>query len=102
MLLLGTDGRPGESSYRSDTIMLARVDPVSKKVTLVSIPRDTMVTINGKRQKINAAHAIGGAEGVTKAISTLCGVDISHYAEVARAQAEKVLTECQGRVDLLK
>jgi len=99
MLLLGTDGRPGESSYRSDTIMLACVDPVSKKVTLVSIPRDTMVTINGKRQKINAAHAIGGAEGVTKAISTLCGVDISHYAEVSFDGMQK-LVDAVGGVDI--
>ncbi len=34
-----------------------------------------------------------------RATSTM---SFSHYAEVARAQAEKVLTECQGRVDLLK
>ena len=27
VLLLGTDGRPGETQYRSDTIILARIDP---------------------------------------------------------------------------
>lgn len=99
MLLLGTDGRPGETSYRSDTIMLARIDPVNKKVTLVSIPRDTMVTINGERQKINAAHTIGGAEGVTKAVSTLCGVDISHYAEVSFDGMQQ-LVDAIGGVDV--
>lgn len=83
MLLLGTDGRPGEEVYRSDTIILARIDPQNKKVALVSIPRDTKVTINGQTQKINAAHAIGGAQGAVQAVSTLCGVDISHYAEVS-------------------
>lgn len=31
MLLLGTDGRPGEDVYRSDSIILARVDPVEKR-----------------------------------------------------------------------
>ncbi len=41
MLLLGTDGRPGEDVYRSDSIILARVDPVEKKAALISIPRDT-------------------------------------------------------------
>lgn len=99
MLLLGTDGRPGETSYRSDTIMLARIDPVEKKVTLVSIPRDTMVTINGQRQKINAAHAIGGAEGAVKAASSLCGVDISHYAEVSFDGMEQ-LVDAVGGVDI--
>lgn len=99
VLLLGTDGRPGEKSYRSDTIMLARVDPVGKHVTLVSIPRDTMVTINGKRQKINAAHAIGGSAGIVKAVSTLCGVDISHYAEVSFDGMQK-LVDAVGGVDI--
>lgn len=84
MLLLGTDGRPGETSYRSDTIILARIDPSNKAVTLVSIPRDTMVTIDGYgTQKINAAHAYGGAAGVVNAVNELCGVEISHYAEVS-------------------
>lgn len=84
MLLLGTDGRPGEDTYRSDTIVLTRVDPQNKQVTLVSIPRDTMVQIDGYgTQKINAAHAYGGPEGVVKAVNELCGVQISHYAEVS-------------------
>ena len=41
VLLLGTDGRPGETQYRSDSIILARIDPVEKNATLISIPRDT-------------------------------------------------------------
>lgn len=99
MLLLGTDGRPGETSYRSDTIMLARIDATAKKVTLISIPRDTMVTINGERQKINAAHAIGGAAGAVKAASVLCGVEISHYAE-ASFDGMQQLVDAVGGVDI--
>lgn len=83
MLLLGTDGRPGDKTYRSDTIVLARIDPTSKQVTLVSIPRDTKVELDGKIAKINAAHTYGGAEGVVKAVNDLCGVKIAHYAEVS-------------------
>ena len=39
ILLLGTDGRPGEETYRSDSIILARIDPTQKQATLISIPR---------------------------------------------------------------
>ena len=35
MLLLGTDGRPGETEYRADSIILARVDPIHKRVTML-------------------------------------------------------------------
>lgn len=84
MLLLGTDGRPGESSFRSDTIVLSRVDPKNKQVTLISIPRDTRVTLsNGETAKINSAHSLGGPDDVVKAVNELCGVEISHYAEVS-------------------
>lgn len=84
MLLLGTDGRPGESSFRSDTIVLSRIDPKNKQVTLISIPRDTRVTLsNGETAKINSAHALGGPDDVVKAVNELCGIEISHYAEVS-------------------
>ncbi|MCI1665702.1 MAG: LCP family protein [Atopobiaceae bacterium] len=83
VLLLGTDGRPGESDYRSDTIILVRIDPSSRKVTMISIPRDTKVTYEGETCKINATHTYGGAEGVVNAVNELCGVKISHYVEVS-------------------
>ncbi len=44
MLLLGTDGRPGETEYRADSIILARVDPIHKRVTMLSIPQDTGIS----------------------------------------------------------
>ncbi len=84
VLLLGTDGRPGESKYRSDTIILARINPADKQITLVSIPRDIPVEIPGHgRQKINAAHAFGGPSQAIKSVSEFCGVPITHYIEVS-------------------
>lgn len=82
VLLLGTDGRPGEAQYRSDTIILARIDPQQKTATLLSIPRDTMVTWKGSKMKINAVHTYDGAAGMVQIVSDLCHVEISHYAEV--------------------
>lgn len=90
VLLLGTDrsdereasGEYG-GSYRSDSIMLARVDPKSKKATIVSIPRDTLVNLGeyGK-DKINSAHSYGGPSLAVKTVSELAGVPIAHYAEI--------------------
>lgn len=82
VLLLGTDGRPGETEYRADSIILARVDPAQKRVTLLSIPRDTYVTWKGSQMKINAVHFYDGAAGMVQIVNELCGVKISHYAEV--------------------
>lgn len=82
VLLMGTDGRPGETSYRADSIILTRVDPKQKQVTLMSIPRDSKVEWKGSTVKINAVHAYDGAAGMVEMVSELCGVPISHYAEV--------------------
>jgi LCP family protein required for cell wall assembly len=90
MLLLGTDAsefreETGEtdSVYRTDSMILARIDPVNKKATLVSIGRDITVNMGEYgQQKINAAYAFGGAAYAVQVVSEFAGVPISHYAEV--------------------
>lgn len=83
MLLLGCDDRDGVEGARSDTTILARIDPGNAKVTLLSIPRDTAINYgNYGTVKFNAAYAYDGASGTIDATSALCGVKISHYAEV--------------------
>lgn len=82
VLILGRDARPGEDASRSDVNMLARIDPATGTVTLVSIPRDTMVTINGSTQKINAANAFAGAAGAVRCVSQFAGVNISHFVSI--------------------
>lgn len=93
VLLLGIDKDEGrltnadygesDSAYRTDTIILARIDPVEKKVTLISIPRDTYVDMGDYgMQKINSAYSYGGAAYTVQVVEELAGVDISHYAEV--------------------
>lgn len=91
ILLMGTDGSNDREAsaefagdqFRSDSVILARIDPVDKKATLVSIHRDTLVDMGEYGQnKLNAAYAIGGAALTVKTVSKLAGVPISHYAEI--------------------
>lgn len=91
VLLMGVDGSEERSSsaeysgdtFRSDSMMLARVDPGNNKVAIVSIHRDILVDMGeyGKN-KINAAHALGGAPLAVEVVSELAGVPISHYAQI--------------------
>jgi LCP family protein required for cell wall assembly len=63
-MILGSDKREGADRFsppRSDTILLARADPDTDAVTVMSIPRDLKVEIPGHGQdKINAAFELGG------------------------------------------
>lgn len=66
MLLVGVDVREdaAEEGVRSDTLIVARVDPGEGWASMLSIPRDTLVDIPSDlclSQKINAAYACGYA-----------------------------------------
>lgn len=85
MMLLGSDIREGQSQgdSRSDTNILVRVDAPNHQVTMVSIMRDTAIELDGHGVvKFNAAYSYDGAAGIIREASQLCGVEISHYAEV--------------------
>ncbi|WP_418827445.1 LCP family protein [Paratractidigestivibacter sp.] len=95
MLLLGVDKSQermdsaeygeADSNYRSDSIILARIDPKGQTVTLISLHRDLMTDMSDAgagTQKLNAAYSLGGPSYMIKCVEKLCGVDISHYAEV--------------------
>lgn len=105
MLLLGVDKSEGRSeewgdstaNFRSDTIILARVDPPAQKVALVSIPRDTLVDMGSHgEQKINAAYSYGGAAYMVEVVSEFAGVDISHYAEIDFEQFTSIVDTIGG------
>jgi polyisoprenyl-teichoic acid--peptidoglycan teichoic acid transferase len=83
MLILGADMRPGDTMANSDTLILARIDPQSKRIALISIPRDTRAEIPGHgTQKINAAMIYGGPSLVIQTVHDLTGLPISHFVEV--------------------
>lgn len=84
VLLLGCDMREGESSGRSDTIMLAFVNLEEGAVNLLSIPRDTRVALaEGKgTTKINHAYAYGGQPLTRKTIENFLDVEVDRYVQV--------------------
>lgn len=82
MLIVGTDSRDDDYGGRSDVLILARIDTGSRTVSLVSIPRDTMVSYGSGVQKINAIYAYQGARGIVECVSEFAGVPISHFVRV--------------------
>lgn len=61
----------------------ARLRAAAKQITLVSIPRNTAIKLDGYGTvKFNSAMTYQGIPGAITAASKLCGVDITHYAEV--------------------
>lgn len=92
VLLLGIDRRPGEGGpARMDAIIIARLDPQQRRVALLSLPRDLMVTIPGYGQaRINAASVYGeiyselggGAASARNTVSALLGIPIDYVVHI--------------------
>lgn len=87
ILVMGVDiGTPGATNAndpkRTDTLILAHYNAEYKKIDLVSIPRDILIRINNRNQKINAAHAIGGVSYTVNAVEKLLGIGIDYYGKI--------------------
>jgi polyisoprenyl-teichoic acid--peptidoglycan teichoic acid transferase len=92
ILLLGSDQRPGETDpARTDAIIVARIDPHSGRVALLSLPRDLWVEIPGYGYaRLNAAHVWGiiynapaGGVGLARqTVSNLLGIPIDYTMQI--------------------
>ena len=84
VLLMGVDARDPNELARADVTILASLNLDTKRVNLISIPRDTRAAIAGTNltRKINYAHATGGAERMVETVENLLGVNVHYYVEV--------------------
>ena len=102
ILFLGVDasGNPNDlwTGTRTDTIILVNIDPRTKSVNALSIPRDSKVYLPGDNgvNKINAAHAIGGIEMTKKTIEDTLGVHIDRYIMVHDNAVKEIVDAMDG------
>lgn len=83
VLLLGNDRRPGQGWGRSDSIMLARLEPETGRVSLLSFPRDSRVSVPGHGYtKLTHAAAYGGPALAIKTVKKLTGLPVNHYVQI--------------------
>ncbi|MCY0876843.1 MAG: LCP family protein [Firmicutes bacterium] len=81
-LIVGSDSRKGEAA-RSDALLLARVQPHTAKVYLLSIPRDMRVPVQGYGYtKINHAYAYGGMPLLKDTVQKALDLHIDHTVAV--------------------
>ncbi|MFH1475470.1 MAG: LCP family protein [Chloroflexota bacterium] len=105
VLLIGSDRRPGDGSYNTDTLIVASVDPASGQVAMFSLPRDTTgIPLAGParsffgttwNRKINALFqqararpdifpggALSGYQALKDTLGGLYGLQIQYFVEV--------------------
>jgi len=94
--LFGLDSEDGVTG-RSDSIMVATVDPAHKKLKITSIMRDSYVNIEGYgNDKINHAYAFGGPELSIRTINDNFGLNIEDYVTVNFSSLPVIIDKLGG------
>ncbi len=100
ILLVGVDRRDKTWNGNSDSMMLVSVNFNAKRVSVVSLMRDTYVDVPGYGyNKLNAAYALGGGPLLTETITDAYKVDVSRYAAVDFENMIEII-DILGGVDL--
>lgn len=121
VLLVGSDSREGAGDQfaqagkgqeqvigqRSDTVILAHLAKGHQKATLVSLPRDSWITIPAytdskgvahpaHQDKLNAAFSLGGPSLLVSTVQNLTGIHIDHYVEIDFAGFQHMVNALGG------
>ena len=100
LLLVGVDRRDKTWNGNSDSMMLVSINHAAKRVSVVSLMRDTYVDIAGVGYaKLNAAYAYGGGPLLTSTITDTYKVDVSRYAAVDFENMIEII-DALGGIDL--
>lgn len=113
-LLVGSDSREGidpndpnagiflgeeVGGKRTDSIIIARVDPAHERIDLLSIPRDLYVPISGTGGSDRINTAFNGDDGPSRLVDTIednFDIEINHYAEVNFVGFQDVVDSLDG------
>ena len=107
ILVMGIDQREGENElgYRTDTMIVVTVDPLTKQAGMLSVPRDTWVNIPGfETNRINVANDLGdrykfpggGSALAKKTVENFLGITIHFTARVNFTAFENIVDRIGG------
>jgi LCP family protein required for cell wall assembly len=107
ILLIGTDQRPKEGTYNTDTLIVVSIDPTTKQVAMFSLPRDTVdvpmpsgplrqaygpvypkkinaffTSIRNRADLVAGTDKTRGYNGLKLVLGNLYGLDIKYFVEV--------------------
>jgi LCP family protein required for cell wall assembly len=99
ILLMGIeDYSSGGENGRTDSLIVATLNPDLGTMKMLSIPRDTLVYIDeeGTEDKINHAFVYGGKDGTIDAVEELLDIPIDYYASVNFNGFKEIIDEIGG------
>lgn len=100
ILVVGTD----KDGYNTDTILVATMNLENKNISIMSVPRDTRVTVNGATMKINAVYSYVKAKGLNDeellidTVSKVTSIPVNYYL-IVNLEAFRGIVDMLGGVE---
>ncbi len=83
IVLLGSDRRPGDDTWRTDTIIVVAIDPASMSAGVIGVPRDMWVDIpDHAPNRVNTLDEFGGPALLKQVLGEYLGMPIDYYVRV--------------------
>jgi len=83
----------------TDSIMVASYNLSENRLSLISVPRDLFVSVNGSYMKINAAYLYGGMDTLQSVVEQVTGLTINHRVLI-NYSAFKEMIDAVGGIDI--
>jgi LCP family protein required for cell wall assembly len=124
ILLIGSDQRPNEGTYNTDTLIVVSIDPTTGQVAMFSLPRDSwgiplppgplrnayassggifphkinslFTTVRGRPDLVPGTSKTRGYNGLKAVLGNLYGLDIKYFVEVNFEGFKKVVDDLGG------
>jgi len=97
IILLGSDARPGNTKFRTDTIILATINTQLGTVNLTSFPRDLYINIPGwGENRINTAYQFGGIKLLYKTLASNFDIQVDHYVIINFSSFKRLVDSLGG------
>lgn len=97
VLLIGADQRPEQIVFNTDSLIFTSVDPETKQISMLSIPRDTRVALKGHGNvKINEVASLTDIQTLEKNIEQLTGEEIAGYVQTNFSGFKKIIDTLGG------
>jgi len=90
---------PGRENIgsRSDTIMVMRIDPVTRQAAVLSFPRDLWVKIPGRaKSRINSAYIKNDPTVLSQTLFDNFGIVVDHYIQVDFCAFKRIVDAVGG------
>ncbi|HEV7811248.1 MAG TPA: LCP family protein [Candidatus Limnocylindrales bacterium] len=121
ILLIGSDQRPNEGTYNTDTLIVVSIDPTTKQVAMFSLPRDSwgiplpagrlrnafgstyeakinsfFTAVRGRPDLVAGTSRTRGYNGLKQVLGNLYNLDIKYFVEVNFEGFRKVVDAMGG------